>query len=53
MGKVFIDTNIIIYAREDDDIKKNLIASDLFKNKLCDEFIFIIIDKTTGYAGET
>jgi predicted nucleic acid-binding protein len=29
MGKVFVDTNIIVYAREKDDIKKNAIKAFL------------------------
>ena len=41
MQRVFIDTNIIVYAREKDDIKKNAIASDLLRNVLNDKSIFI------------
>jgi predicted nucleic acid-binding protein len=43
MQRVFIDTNIIVYAREKDDIKKNAMANNLFKNDLADKFVFISV----------
>ncbi|GHT48095.1 twitching motility protein PilT [Spirochaetia bacterium] len=43
MKKVFIDTNIIVYARENDDLTKNKIANNLFKNELANKSIFISV----------